>query len=275
MELKVTEVQDLKPIDFNYEELKKELQIKANEYKSIVYTEETIKNAKEDRAKLNKLAKALNDKRIEIKKEVLKPFENFDAKVTELIKITQDASESVDVQVKEFEKKKKDEKLKDIVDFFGENVGELVDVLNFDKIYNEKWLNVTYKIEDIKEEISKTLNKTKMDLKVIEDMHSEFDMQLKDIYLKTLNLTETLAEKTRLEEQKKKLEEMKHKEEITKGIQNSTQNIQNVTNNVEMQTQNEELQQIDFRVWVTQKQKFQLREFFIENKIKYGSIPKQ
>ena len=103
MELKVEEIKALAPIQFNYEDIKKWITEKAKEYKSMVYTEETITNAKSDRATLNKVAKALNDEKIRIKKEVLKPFEDFESKCKELQGIITDASNSIDIQVKAFE----------------------------------------------------------------------------------------------------------------------------------------------------------------------------
>ena len=49
---------------------------------------------------------------------------------------------------------------------------------------------------------------------------------------------------------------------------------QNITNNVENVTESEELQILDFRVHVTQRQKFELREFLQVNNIKFEPVPK-
>ena len=54
-------------IDFNFEEIKSELEEKLIKYKNLVVTEDGIKAAKADKAKLNKLAAAIEDKRKEIK----------------------------------------------------------------------------------------------------------------------------------------------------------------------------------------------------------------
>lgn len=68
MELKVEEIKSLAPIQFNYEDIKKWVTEKAKEYKSVVYTEETITAAKTDRSTLNKVAKAINDEKSELRK---------------------------------------------------------------------------------------------------------------------------------------------------------------------------------------------------------------
>lgn len=72
MELKINAMETTNAINFNFEELKNEITTKSELYKNMVYTDDTIKTAKEDRASLNKFIKALEDKRKEVKK--LKSF---------------------------------------------------------------------------------------------------------------------------------------------------------------------------------------------------------
>ena len=57
MELKIYSPQDagfIQKIDWNFEELKTEISAVAQEYETSVYTDDTISDAKADRAKLNK-----------------------------------------------------------------------------------------------------------------------------------------------------------------------------------------------------------------------------
>ncbi|WNV59438.1 DUF1351 domain-containing protein [Oscillospiraceae bacterium NTUH-002-81] len=74
MELRVEEYQLPQKISFNFEELKAELQEKTQHYETMVYTDDQIKEAKADRANLNRLKKALNDERIRREKEYLAPL---------------------------------------------------------------------------------------------------------------------------------------------------------------------------------------------------------
>lgn len=74
MELKVNEYQLPEQILFNYEELKAELTEKVQHYETLVYTDDQIKEAKADRATLNKLKKALSDERIRREREYMQPF---------------------------------------------------------------------------------------------------------------------------------------------------------------------------------------------------------
>ena len=65
-------------IDFNFEEMKAELSDKLAAYNALVVTEDSIKSAKADKANLNKLRTAVEDKRKEIKKLCLAPYECFE-----------------------------------------------------------------------------------------------------------------------------------------------------------------------------------------------------
>ena len=72
-------------IDFNFEALKLGLSQSLAKYDGLVVTEDDIKGAKDDRAKLNKLREALEAKRKEVKRECMAPYNDFEAKVKELV----------------------------------------------------------------------------------------------------------------------------------------------------------------------------------------------
>ena len=71
MEFKILSPQDgnlVQDISWNNEELKAEITAKMKDYKGLVFTEETVKEAKKDRASLNKLRSAFEVDRKRIKK---------------------------------------------------------------------------------------------------------------------------------------------------------------------------------------------------------------
>ena len=80
MQLKMSDYQLPEKILFNYDELKQDLLEKVSMYETLVYTDDQIKDAKADKAALNKLKKALNDERIRLEKEYMGPFNEFKAK---------------------------------------------------------------------------------------------------------------------------------------------------------------------------------------------------
>ena len=89
-----------KTIDFNFEELKGQLAESLALYTGLVVTEDGIKGAKEDRAKLNKLREAMENKRKEVKRECMAPYTDFEAKVKELVGLIDQPIAAIDAQLK-------------------------------------------------------------------------------------------------------------------------------------------------------------------------------
>lgn len=287
LELEVQELQELKPIDFNFEELKKELSAQLDKYKNIAYTEETMKIATEDRAKLNKLAKAINDRKIEIHKEWDKPYSEFEGKIKIILSMINEPLTLIDKQVKDFEQKQKDDKRAEIEEFFNTKVGDFVDLIKLDNIFNEKWLNKTYKMSTIQTDIEHIFAKTTSDLTVIDGQIKDETVckQVKAFYFNNISnssvLSLSLQEGMKIIESNKKLEELQQKkaessqnivQNVTKSEENVTKSEENLQKTDKSLQNNTEITQIDFRVWATQKQLMLLKEFLINNNIKYGRV---
>jgi hypothetical protein len=204
MELKIEEVQLPEQIKFNFEELKTELTAKAHEYKVTVYTEDKIKEAKSDRASLNKLKKALNDERIRLEKEYMKPFNEFKSQINEIIGIVDEPIGIIDGQIKDFEQRKKDEKRDAIIELW--NNREKPEFLEDFDLFNEKWLNSTYTMAKVEADIDEIIAKTMDDLKTLESL-PEFGFEAVEEYKRTLSLQQAIAEGKRLADIQKRKEE--------------------------------------------------------------------
>jgi len=194
-------------IEFNYDELKKQLPERLTYYNNLVVTEESIKSAKSDKATLNKLRTAFEEARKEVKRDCLKPYEDFNSKESELVGMIDKAITSIDGQVKTFDEQKKQEKYNSILSAYSANIGDLASLLPFDKINNPRWLNVSYKMADIEKEIKDTVFKVKNSLNIIKAFGVECEQQMIDKYLETLDMGAAMAEKTRYEEQQKRLKD--------------------------------------------------------------------
>lgn len=201
-------------IEFNHEELKNFLIEKTSTYNSLVVTEDSIKSAKEDKAKLNKFKTAVEDERKRIKKQCLQPYEEFERKCKEIVALIDKPIISIDTQIKAFDDIEKENKHKALQQYFDDNVKELVDIVKLDQIINPKWANKGEKLLDLTQQIYDKLDKIRQDLKAIGDLKSPYELQMKDIYLKTFNVSKALAEQSRLEEQDRKLAEIKKKQEV-------------------------------------------------------------
>ena len=220
MEFKIYNPQEegfLKEIDWNYEELKTEIQKKANDYMNLVYTADQIKDAKKDRANLRKFVTALENKRKEIKRQVMQPYTAFEEQEKELIGIVDQAIGNIDIQIKGYEEATRQEKLEKIKGIYSKTIGDLDRTVPFEKIYKDSWLNVSTTLKSITTEIAEIRDKVDSDLKVINADTSPYVFEMKEEYLKAFDLNAAMMKKQKLEETAKKKalfeEEQKQKEE--------------------------------------------------------------
>ena len=207
-ELKVKAPQN-KPVSWNYAELKANLETALTDYQNRVYTEDTIAEAKEDRAKLNKLKKAINDERIAREKEFMQPFNEFKAQAKELCEMIDTASSGIGNQLEAFEQKRLAEKTSDIRVLFNDVASNYdMPFITLDKIMNDKWLNKSTSDKAIVEEITERFEKAIKDLEVIRKMPN-YSFEAEESYKTCLDLNTALEEGEKISnievEKKKKL----------------------------------------------------------------------
>ena len=212
MEIRINDLSLPEKIIFNYEELKEGISAKVAHYKNLVYTDDQIKEAKEDRANLNKLKKALNDERIRLEKEYMIPFNTFKAQLNEIIKIIDEPVTMIDSQVKEYQENKKEEKRKEIVAYFDSVKEKLPDEIGLEGIFNTKWLNESASMKSVKKDIDDIVCKIQADISTINDL-GELSFYALEKYFESHNLNDAiLFAKEQIELEKKKAE-FKYKNE--------------------------------------------------------------
>lgn len=195
MELRVNDYKTPEQILFNYEELKVELTDKIKMYETLVYTDEQVKDAKADKANLNKLKKALNDERIRLEKEYMEPFNDFKSKINELISIIDKPVKIIDKQVKEFEEKKKQEKFENIKFMWSECT--VPQGLEFNKIYDVKWLNSSISMKSIQESMNNAIERYNQDIVTLSNL-PEFGFEATEVYKTTLDINKAIYEAQRM-----------------------------------------------------------------------------
>ena len=271
MELTVTT--DLKSIptdiDFNFEELKSELADNLTYYNNLVIADESgIKAAKADKAKLNKLAEAIDNKRKEIKNVCLAPYNEFETKCKQLVSMIKEPVNAIDKQLKEFVDIRKAEKYRELTEYFISEVGELSELVTLDKIINPKWGNVGLKTDTLKIEIGDTLDRIRTDLNTINQQYSNVPYKAAIIseYCKEYNLSKTLVYAAMLDYQAKEQEKALKKAEPTANAE--------ATPTAPVAETAEPTITGDFRVTCTKQQLIALRNFMRSNGIKFYAIKK-
>ncbi len=71
----------LQKIGWNKEQIMNAVAEITKQYTGLTYTEEQMQDAKKDRATLNAMRKDISDRRIQVKKALMAPYEAFEADV--------------------------------------------------------------------------------------------------------------------------------------------------------------------------------------------------
>ena len=266
----------LPPVRWNYEELKGQLVAALENYKGRIYTEETISEAKKDRTSLNKLAAAIDTRRKEMKARYLAPYQEFEAQAVELTGLVKQQAAEIDAQVKAFDEARRAEKQEHIRTMYAAVMGDLAVLVPYERLHNPRWLNVTYSMSTIEEEIVEKAEDIRAALASIDGLGLADDMaaRVKHIYLERLDLAAALAEKDRIERERQALAAY---EETTKGEPEKPAEQQTEALPPEPAekptTAVPAMYTVDFRVWATAEQLNALKAFLVDNGEKYGKVP--
>lgn len=194
-------------VSCDFEGIKNQLDRRLNQYRGIIFTEDTKTDAKKTVAEIRKDKADFSDRLKEAKKEYMKPWDEFNAQAQELVKMFDEPIEFINRQIEDFENKRKEEKKERIEAIYAEIVpeGEIRSFLPLEKVYNEKWLNSTYTEKAIKDDIQASKIEVETGLNAIKGFNSGATERALDIFKRTLNLSEAMAYISTYEEQKQQI----------------------------------------------------------------------
>jgi len=207
-------------IETNFEEIKVALAAGLDEYKGMVFTAESQPEAKRTVASLRKLKKAMNDRRIEIKKTFMAPYTNFEAQVKELDKLIDEPIDFISGQIEEFERRRVEAKKAMICEIYTGIMAEhgtVMEYLPLDRIYDSRWENSTTTQKAITEAITAHVEHVEKDLNTIRAMESEFEDKGLAKYKATLELSDAIATMNQYQKQKEEILRRQAEEEQRKA----------------------------------------------------------
>ena len=274
-------------LKWNNEELKAAIAEKMEEYKGLVFTEETISEGKKDRANLNKLRGAIDDERKRVKKLCMEPCNRFEKEVKEVLALVDEQISAIDVQIKEVEQIRKEEKRKAVQELF-ESIG-FQKFVTLEMIWDEKWLNASVTLSKVENQMKETMYRIGEEVGTISRL-PEFSFEAMEVYKKTLDLTQAIKKGQELADIQKRKEEalarQKAEEERRKAEEAATgkesENPEEAADTHDAPKKAEEndytrvvsapVMRIDFRVWGTKEQILALRDYMKQNNLKFGKV---
>lgn len=238
---------------------------------SLEVNEETVKEAKNVRAKLNKIKSTMEDKRKQVKNAVLNPYNEFETIYNDLVKnklasADKTLKEKIDVAennlkaVKEYELR--------------EFVKEHCKANNVEIIFEKIGLNITLSasMKSLKEQAKTFIEKVANDLKLI-----EMEEYSNEILFEYNNCMDYVEAKTKVLERHKQLEEIKKQQENRNEIEQKEEEIvEKVDEAIEITAPTEIVEELEstpsvyqFEVKATKEQIKKLIDFMKELGVEY------
>jgi uncharacterized membrane protein YccC len=266
----------------NIQYLRQELAARLDYYKGVIVTEDTIKDAKADRANLNKLKAAIDDQRKEVKRQTMALYEPLEKECKELLSMIDEPIGVIDSQLKAFDEQKKAAKYQALTEFFTK-----VNTLDFVKIecvLNPKWANATAKLDALKDEMSGNIQRIVDDYADIKKLYADSPLltAILQRFEQTRDKGAALAYAAEIERREKAEQERREREAAEKARreqeQREAEQIQRQPDEVIMHPTiepapagpaPEPIGQATFRVIGTRSQLRTLAAYMRENGIKY------
>ena len=275
----------LPEIQWNHEEAKAYTLQKAQEYQSIAYTDADKSAMKADRAQINKFVSAMEDERKRVKAFYNEPYEKFNAQVKEVLQPMRDTIQLIDQGLDEIEQKYREEKTELCRKYYDRHIGDLRELLPFERTIREEYYKRAFKENKLEQAYMDFFGRIREELKALEELPERFRDKAVLEYMKSFSLSDAIREGKRLEEMEKVMEERRLAQAREEEARKAAQALQakNVPDapaeppEPEKQEAPEEEQPepvlfLDFRVWGTREQLMRLRQYLIDNGLKFGKV---
>ena len=275
----------LPEIQWNNKELKAEIASKAKEYASIAYTDGQETEKRKDRATLNKFVIAFENQRKEVKAFYQAPYQKFEIQVKEVLGPVMDAIKVIDDGLVEIERQYRVNKTNKMREIYEAKVGDLRTILPFEKTIRENWYKKAIKDKNLEQGYIDLFKRTRGDMDALDALPDRFRDKAVMKYMENYSLSEALTEGKRLEMLEAALEERRKKAEEAKAAQIKQEeevpvptvektvkvavSVQGIT---PVQKEAAPVVSLDFRVYGTKEQLMKLRQYMIDNRIKFGKV---
>ena len=258
------QIKSVGEIESNMKEVKRYVENLNNYYKNITFTEETVKDAKDEKSKVNKFKSQVADYRKNIIAEYNKPIKAFEDTAKETEKLLAETYNTINQQVANYENKQKEIKEQEVKDYFEEyKTANNIDFIT----YGQAKINVTLSasMKNLKEQAKSFIDKVADDLKLIETQEHKTEILVE--YKQTLNVSQAITSVTNrfkaIEEEKKKIEQEKELQEfvVDTAKESDKYSEQIILNAPSIEEKTEETLTLKFTVRGTRTKLKELKQF--------------
>lgn len=199
----------IRHIDWNKDELIERVRAVTAKYKGLVYTDDDITNARTDRAELNAIKNSISDSRIQVKKFVMAPYDQFEAEVAEVTNLIIEAVKPIDEAIKTHDENQKADKKKQLVAYFDSIIGDLAESVTFERVFDPKMVNASTSMKKAKEGIADGVQQIMTNIETINTVVSEpYRSFAVANYLQTMKLAGSMKLAQRMEQEDRRKAEL-------------------------------------------------------------------
>ena len=277
-------VKQLPVIEQQLQVIKTEVTKKVEDALSLVCTEDTVKDVKKVRAELNKELTYWEDKRKQVKKEVLAPYNAFESVYKDCISNTYNkADKELKSKIDTVEKELKASKAREVLDYFNEYLNSVETAVGTPLyefvLFENANINVTLSasLKSLKEKAKDYIDRICDDLNLISTQVHKDEIFYE--YKNSLNVSTaitTVANRYKaIGEAKAKEEERKAREQAIKENINKVDAVIEatpepvITPPVVTETEDEEEYILTFKVTATKSKLRELKQFLENGNYKY------
>lgn len=183
-------VKQLPVIEEHLKSVKEDIQRRTDLAVSLVCTEDTIKEIKKTRSELNKEFTAYETARKEIKEQVMRPYNDFEAVYKDCISdIFKTADSTLKDRISEVEGEVKKAKEQDVVEYFNEyRVSKGIDFIDYEDA--GIIITLTASKKSLKEQAKKFIDKVVEDIEFIQTLENNTEVLVE--YKQCLNITQAM-----------------------------------------------------------------------------------
>lgn len=269
-------VSQLPIITQRLKEVSEDIKQRTNIAMSLVVTEDNISDIKKVRASLNKEFTEYENVRKTIKKQIMQPYDEFNAQYEEYISNAfKTADKDLKGKIDDGEQKIKDEKEQELHEYFE----ELRESMHLENVVNWYDLQIKVNLSDsqkkLKELINSKLDAISNEVKLIE--MEEFADEIMLEYKKDFNYSRAklevlnrIAETKKLEEERLKRQEQ---EEQDKQLEQKVEEAEDELKIPEVEVQSAtEIVGTTFRVYGSREQLANLKMYMMKNDLKFENV---
>lgn len=257
-------VKQLPIIEQQLQAIKAEVTAKVEKALSLVCSEDTVKEVKAIRAELNKDFKEFEDRRKEVKKAVLSPYEQFESVYKDCITdVFKKADTELKSKIEGVENGLKEQKTSEVKAYFDEYLqSKGIDFVTFEKANINVALSAS--ATSLKRQAKAFIDRICDDLNLIDTQDHKDEILYE--YKQNLNVSEAI---TKVVNRHRAIEESKAKTQVTDKPEPIEEVISEKPLETPKEVEDDKIYPLQFTVYGTKAQLKMLKDFILRSGIKY------